>query len=186
MIRFIKLLSVVSIFTGINFIPPVAVAQAWDITPHVSAGLALADIDAGGFSNVAIQIKGGLDLNRFIGVEAEGAIGVNSQDLGNGITAELDSQYGIFGVLSLPIGENFKIHSRLGYMSYVRKTTSTFGEDSDRVEFPSIGFGANYFLGADKKNGIRFDVTTFLPSGSENESFFSDDTFLSLAYERRF
>lgn len=171
---------------------PVCV-QAGEITPHVSAGLALADIDNGGLDYTATILRGGVDLNRFLGAEVEGSFGISGSNFSDDASGSLKSQYGAFGVIGLPVGDNFKIYSRWGYMSYTREVEfdgNEFGQartSSNTSSFLAFGIGVQAMFGENHQNGVRFDATSFPPINSgDDEGFFDNDTFISLAYVRRF
>tara|TARA_R110000787_G_scaffold110809_3_gene219472 strand:+ start:5488 stop:6099 length:612 start_codon:yes stop_codon:yes gene_type:complete len=128
----------------------------------------------------AVTFGGGYDFNRFLGVEAEGAIGVvDGEDTISGFgpvivgppdnitgtadidsTFKLNSRYGVYAKAQYPVTDSLSIFGRVGFESrdydFTTKTTvvATDGAQAVFKRKSSISEDSVAFGG-----GVEFDVT---------------------------
>lgn len=153
-------------------------ASAQDGRTHIGGGVAHFDADGANFN--AIYLRGGFDVTEFFGVEAEGQIGVQDDEvnLGGGLTADVGLNYGVagFGKLQFPVSEQFSIFARAGY-AWAEFDASAAGltiqEDND-----GLAYGVGAELAFSGPNAIRFDYTRY--------DFEGEGNVWSIGYVRRF
>lgn len=144
-------------------------AYAQDSGVYVNIGAELYNDD--GSKSVNGLARLGYNLNEKFSLEGEGSVGLigDNEDYDDFII-----QYKVagFGRLKFPIGEQTEIFGRLGYF---------FGESEfSDGEGVAWGGGIEYFFNPNKKNSVRFDVTSL----EEKESF--DTVIASIVYAHRF
>jgi len=149
-----------------------AAAQDADSTGfYGSAGYALIDPRGAASKDLgAVNLRAGYQFNRYLGVEAEGAVGVDDARLtGPGVRGSygLDYSIGAYGVARYPVTERFDVFARAGVVHAKFKgkgqVGTTVARFSDKDEYFAIGAGAQFNI--DRKNGIRADYTRFEGDG---------------------
>ncbi|WBQ13899.1 porin family protein [Hyphomonadaceae bacterium BL14] len=153
-------------------------ASAQDGRTHIGGGVAHFDADGANFN--AIYVRGGFDLTAFFGVEAEGQIGIQDDEvaIGGGLTADVGLNYGLagFAKAQYPVSEQFSVFARAGYAWGEFDASAsglTIQEDNDG---PAYGVGAEWAFSG--PNAIRFDYTRY--------DFDGDANVWTLGYVRRF
>jgi len=135
------------------------------------------------------EVKIGYNFNKYFGVEAQGLIGLNSDEFILGPTTidrEVDYSVSAFAVARLPVTESFQIFARGGLHSTQISVDSTNSVTNGVIREGTIrrsstetglavGAGAQYDF--DKKNALRADYTYL--DGTNGET-------LSLGYIRKF
>ena len=129
----------------------------------------------------------GARLNRFVGIEAEGSIGVGSEEvdfLGEDFEISLEHQFGAYLVGFVPVSPNADLFARLGVgMSEFSVDSNVPGlNGSDDVQTWQWGLGGQYFW--DGVNGIRADYTRH--EVHDDEEFEDGIDVFSIAYVRKF
>lgn len=134
---------------------PAAFAQ--DTGLYGSLGAATFDGDG------AVQARLGTRLNTWFGVEGEVSAGVEDEGV--------DNQFGLFGVASAPVGENFELFARAGWARL----------DGNRGEGDGFayGAGAQWNLGSSGSDAIRGDYTRYETGDDTADGF-------SISYVRKF
>jgi len=129
-----------------------AMAQAQDHQVYGSIGYANVSVDP--ISLGALQGRLGVNFNDHFGVEGEAAFGISDDDI-LGIPVELSSEFGLFGVVRLPVSENVDIFARGGWAS------ANF--DVGGTEFDQDGgaYGAGVQVFFNESNGVRADYTRY-------------------------
>ncbi len=126
---------------------------------YVSGGYS--SIDLSDASPNALTVRGGFELNKYIGAEIEGSIGLGSDEIGpgSGIDLEIDHQIGGFLVGRLPVGEQFNILGRVGYVETdVSADIDQFNLNTSRVEQGvALGIGGEYMF--TENFGLRGEYT---------------------------
>ena len=113
------------------------------------------------------------------GAEVEGSFGVNDDDIGGGIDAEVDHSLAAFAVGRLPVGKRFNALARVGYHTTQIGVSDNIGSASD--DFDGIAYGAGLEYDFDNVNGVRFDYTRY----DLNDGAGTADS-LAATYLRRF
>lgn len=96
-------------------------------------------------------------LHRNFGIEAEGALGLGSSDIG-GVDVKMNHNVAAYAVVYWPAGDNFDLYARAGLGS--TEFEFDFGGGSvvtESFDGPVMGIGGQYFF--DANNGARMDVT---------------------------
>ena len=132
------------------------------ISYNASAGYT--GVSTSGADLGAIDLRLGADFGKFVGVEAEGAFGVNDANGSVGAAAtrlRLNSEYAAYGVARAPVLPNANLFARIGYGHSEVKATATLGGASASttagLDSWNYGVGGEYFF--DGKNGVRVDYT---------------------------
>lgn len=131
----------------------------------------------------AVTGRVGARLHRYFGVEAEGSVGVNDDDVTVGaVTGTTEEKFDVaaYGVATLPVTDRFDVFGRVGYGTTRIQTEVAGVSDSASTESVNYGVGANYYL--DGQNGLRADYTRRDFRGSASGEA---DTY-GLSYVRRF
>jgi outer membrane immunogenic protein len=156
-----------------------ALAQAQEGGMYGSIGYAATDRDDANLS--AIQGRFGVKLHPMFGIEGEGAIGIDDEDIGAGATVKLDHQLAAYGVGFVPLGDQFEVLGRLGYGNTQISVESPFGDADADANSWNYGVGAQFwFTGAD---AVRADWTRHNFDEDENDA---DLDVWSVSYVRRF
>ena len=111
----------------------------------------------------ALTVRGGYEFNDFIGIEAEGSFGLGDDDVivnGYEYTAEIETMFGAYGKLKIPVGRNVDLFARAGYanlsldesLSFYRNTIS----NSENHSGFAGGIGVQAFFGGN--HGVRVDL----------------------------
>ena len=128
---------------------------AWSQTmPYVTlGGTYLTDSEIG-----AATARAGVDIGQYLGVEAEGSIGVVDGDLG-AADVELDHMIAGFGRARMPISENFEGFVRGGYyFAEASVDTPAIDVELDDDDF-AAGAGVQWNFG--ERSALRADYTNF-------------------------
>ena len=135
----------------------------------------------------AIDLRAAANFGKYVGIEGEGAFGVNDQNgsVGNVSTKlHLNDEYAGYGVARWPVAPNGNLFARVGYGHSDVKATATSGVNSASatlgVDSFNYGVGGEYFF--DGKNGVRVDYTRF----DFQKSGAADADTWSVGYVRRF
>ena len=102
----------------------------------------------------AVVIRGGIEFNDFVGLEARGGMGVRSDERSGALGSvkyDLDHIYGGYLKLSAPVGEHFRPYVVGGYTEARGKVTVSSGggsvsRESDTVSDESFGAGVDLKL----------------------------------------
>lgn len=117
----------------------------------------------------AVNARGTYFFNRYLGAEAEVAIGVKDDDFGVG-KIELDNSLGAFGVVRAPIAERAELFGRVGYAkSEFNASVPGLGSASDDIDGVAYGVGGKLFL--TERVGLRADVTRYEGDNNEADAF---------------
>lgn len=97
-----------------------------------------------------ITLRGGIEFNEFIGLEARGAMGVRSDER-NSIKYDLDHLYGGYLKVSLPLAEHVRPYIIGGYTEARGKVTldtsiGSASRETDTVSDESYGAGIDFQL----------------------------------------
>lgn len=150
--------------------PAAASAQTADTGFYGSAGYAIISPKGAPSDLGAINLRGGYQFNRYLGVEAEGALGVDDGHFttGTGATAirgsyGLDWSIGAFGVARYPVTDKFDVFARAGVVHGEFKGKARSGTTTVRVSDNDELFagGAGVQFNFDDKNGLRADYTRY-------------------------
>jgi outer membrane immunogenic protein len=139
-----------------------AFAQTLPVLGQVtySASIGYADITTLGADLGAVNLRAGADFGKYLGVEAEGAFGVNQPYGDQALAAtqlHLNNQYAAYGVARLPVLDAANLFVRVGYGHTDLRVTSLTASVNNGLDSWNYGVGAEYFL--DGKNGVRVDLT---------------------------
>jgi opacity protein-like surface antigen len=137
-----------------------AFAQEPTLRP-VYGALGYTFIDGGNGANLgAATGRLGYRFNRFLGVEGEAAIGVDSDNSYIGSTrfnTKLKHSFAGYGVGYLPLTQQIELFGRLGYGTNRIRVSSPLGSASTSRESWNYGGGAQYNF--DALNGVRAEFT---------------------------
>ena len=127
---------------------------------------------------------GGYDINQFLAVEGELAIGIDDEEVSaGGFDANLGLNYlvGAYGKASYPLVETVSVYARAGIVNAeLEAEVSGPGGSASATESDTgyaLGLGADAFLG--DHGGIRFDYTRYDIEDLEADAF-------SIGYKFRF
>jgi hypothetical protein len=152
-------------------------ALAAPASAQVTGSLGYSAVDADDATLGAITGRLGWRSGYF-GVEGEVSGGI-SDDTVAGAKVELKHQFAGYGVLTVPMNENFDLFARVGYgQTKIEASAAGFSASGTENSF-NYGAGAQYFF--DGKNGIRGDYTRM-----DFENGGGDADVWSLSYVRRF
>ncbi len=132
----------------------------------------------------AISGHFGYDINQYLAVEGEGAIGVDDEEVsGGGISVDLGLNYlvGAYGKAKYPVTDALSLYARAGVVNAELELEVSGGGESASESASDTGFGiglgAQANLGA--RSGIRFDYTRYDIEDFEADAF-------SIGYAYRF
>lgn len=164
-----------------------APAIAQDTGFYADAGYSFIgiDTDVDGFSTDvdlgAIIGHVGYNFGPYFGAEAEGAFGVDDEDVSvGGFDASLSLNYliGAYGRVQYPLNDRVNLFARVGVVNAELEAEATgLGSDSDSETGAGFGAGADLFF--DAQNGVRLDYTRYDIEDLEADAF-------TIAYKRRF
>jgi len=128
-------------------------AMAQDSGTYINLG-----VDAVEFDSYNISAKLGYNINDYFAVEGQAAFGVIDDEI-DGVDFGVDSSFGAFGVVSLPVAENSELFARGGYhFTQVGGSSDGIGASVDTDGF-AFGAGGQYFFSAN--DGIRLEYTYY-------------------------
>lgn len=129
----------------------------------------------------AVTARVGARLTPYIGLEAEGSLGVGDEDVTGipGTTVELKHDLAAYVTGAIPVSPNLELFGRLGYGTTRVRAESVTLSQSDSQDSLNYGVGANYLF--DGRNGVRADWTRrdFRGDGGEADVW-------TVGYVRRF
>ena len=110
------------------------------------------------------------------GIEGEAALGIGEQTKGTGASREaskLSSEFGVFGVATAPLSDNFSVFARAGYANVDIKNTLGTGSTATHASYSEGGlaYGAGATWNWDDMNGMRFDYTHYDTNIASTASF---------------
>ena len=127
----------------------------------------------------------GYDLGSFLGVEAEGGLGINdAKDTFEGAEVEGGVNYslGVFGRANVPIGRSLRAYGRAGYVTTELEATASFAgasaTESDTFSGFAYGAGIELFRGNGGGFSLRGDYTRY-----EFDDGAADAIMLTLGYK---
>ena len=159
-------------------------ALAQETTPRpIYGNLGYTFIDGGNGANLgAATGRVGAKFGRYLGVEGEAAIGVDSDRSYIGstpINTKLKHSFAGYGVGYLPLSQKFDLFGRVGYGTNRLKISTPLASDSTSFESWNYGGGVQYHF--DDANGLRAEYTRY----DFNKGRGAADTW-GLSYVRRF
>jgi outer membrane immunogenic protein len=187
----VKLIIAAAAVAAVSAVSAPAFAQinAANFAPVTYEGsIGYTGIQVNGADLGAIDLRARANFGQYVGIEGEGAFGVNDQDGNVGSVAtklHLNSEYAGYAVVRWPVIANGNLFARVGYGHSDIKATATAlngqsasaSAGSDSVNY---GVGGEYFF--DGKNGLRVDYTRF---DFQNNNTKDADTW-SVGYVRKF
>lgn len=136
-------------------------ASAQSVPAQFYGNLGYSFIDGDSGVNLgAINARAGVQLHRYFGLEAEGAIGVDSDRAtvaGTTVTTKLRRSIGAYAVGFVPVTPQFDLLVRGGYGGSRIRATAPGAKITDNEDSWNYGVGAQYTF--DGKNGVRGDFT---------------------------
>ena len=135
------------------------------------------DVDLG-----AISGRLGYNFSEWLALEAEGAIGVEDEEVsGGGIDASIGLNYLIGGYVKgqVPLGERVNLYARAGIVQAELEAEVSGGgfSDSDSASETGAGYGAGAEFAVTEKFGIRGDYTRYDIEDIEADAFTVAATF---------
>ena len=134
------------------FVTTPAMAQGMGL--YANGGLTHVDASDMDISFEAVTVRVGSRFAPNFAVEGEGTFGFE-QDRLDGDIYELNSDFGAYGVVLLPMTENADLFARLGWG---RTTIEAAGEDMENDDV-RYGVGAQFFF--NETSGVRIDFTRY-------------------------
>lgn len=134
-----------------------AAAHAQTVQPYVGAGGLYLDGDGADYT--AALGRAGLDLGDYLGVEAEGAIGVEGDEIA-GFDTDLEHILAGYGRLRAPLGESFEAFGRAGYYT-AKVETDLPGGGSVSASDDDFAAGAGLEWSFAGRNSIRAEYTNY-------------------------
>ncbi|WP_019959971.1 porin family protein [Woodsholea maritima] len=141
---------------------------------HLGAGWSYFDQDVAKVH--AVTVRGGYDFNEYLGLEAEGSLGVTDETYsgsvtyaGNTATGSIDIKLkhtiAAFAKVQYPLNEQFSVFARLGYSRGKAEAdvdgtvngTAIKGSISDTSDGVAYGAGVEWAFAG--QNSVRFDYT---------------------------
>jgi hypothetical protein len=173
------LFAAASVAALVSVVPAIAQAQAAPTT-GVYGSVGYANVDGDGVNLGAIQGRLGYRMNSWLGVEGEGAIGIQDDDVdigGTDVNVDLKHQFAGYVVGFAPISENTDLLARFGYGTTKIKGSAGGVSASDDGSSWNYGVGAQHHF--DGVNGVRIDWTRHDFDGGNADVW-------SVAYTRKF
>lgn len=127
----------------------------------------------------SVTARAAARLHRYVGVEAEGSLGLGSSDIG-GVDLGMNHTVAAFVVGYWPVSENADLYARVGYGSTEFEGKFAGVTVTDSYSGVALGVGGQYFFEG-SNNGVRMDVTRH-----EYEELEGGFDAVSFAYVRRF
>jgi outer membrane immunogenic protein len=184
----VKSLVALAAVAAVSAVAAPAFAQTPSFSPVTYEGtVGYTGIHTNGADLGAIDLRAAANFGQYVGIEGEGAFGVNDQSgsVGNVATKlHLNSEYAAYGVARWPVIANANLFARLGYGHSDIKATATLrgvsASATTGVDSVNYGVGGEYFF--DGKNGVRVDYTRF----DFQKSGWQDADTWSVGYVRKF
>jgi len=169
-----------SLAAAVSCAPSLALAQdaAKDIGAYANLGYARAS--QSGIHLDAIDARLGYRLNKYLGVEGEGAFGVGNDSVRVGTATahvKLSHELAAYAVGFLPVGENADLFARVGYGTTKIKASAVGATASGSDDSVNFGVGGQYHF--DGVNGIRVEYTRFEYGDGHANAF-------GVSYSRKF
>jgi outer membrane immunogenic protein len=149
--------------------------------------VAYTGIDAKGADLGAVSLRARANFGQYVGLEAEGAFGVNdATGSDGGLSAKLhvNNEFAGYLVGRWPLTDKASLFARVGYGQTDIKASLSSGSSSAWGSFSqdsvNYGVGGEYLF--DGKNGVRVDYTRF---DFQNGALPDADTW-SVGFVRRF
>ena len=150
---------------------------------QVYGNLGYTFVDGGNGANLGVATgRIGAKLGRYLGVEGEAGIGVDSDRTYFGSTpvnTKLKHSFAGYGVGYLPLTQQFDLFGRVGYGTNRFRTSTPLVSNSSSVESWNYGGGVQYNF--DQANGLRAEYTRYDFNKGRGEA----DTW-GLSYVRKF
>jgi hypothetical protein len=138
-----------------------AMAQGLQVQPVTAYGnLGYSFVDAGSANLGAIHGRLGARFGQYLGLEAEGALGVDSDKsdiAGTTVKSDLKHSVAAYAVGFFPVTPQFDLFGRVGYGNTKIKASAAGVSASDDADSWNYGGGVQYFLTA--KDGLRGEYT---------------------------
>ena len=160
---------------------------------------------ADGFTDLALTGRAGVDIWRYFGVEAEGAVGFGSRRVIDTPEFERDAGYAWRGGLALrgrlPAGERTELFAKLGFgvigvdvksRAFRADGTTQFDLDGEDGElYGELGAGGVVWLGERGRDGVRLDIAyrafaDFSDGDDDGDGSNEGGVSLGLGYVRKF
>lgn len=129
-------------------------AQSMEARPYVNLGgtyLTEPEFAAG-------TLRGGVDFGDYLGVEAEGSMGLDGDDIG-GVETQMDHMLAGFGRVRAPFGEQLEGFVRAGY--YTMEASAEFGGVEVEADDDDFAAGAGLQWNFNEQHGVRADYTNY-------------------------
>lgn len=139
---------------------PAAHAQS-DSRAYGQIGVAGAKVNDETFE--ALNLGFGYNLTPHFALEADANVGMTDKEIdldGVKLKAKLDYTAGTYALYAFPVGEQFDIFARAGYMWSKTSLPVNTSSIKTSADGPAYGLGVRYFPGAGK-NGVRLDATHY-------------------------
>lgn len=177
-----------AVWAALLLAPAVAAAQpAAASGVYASGGYTLLDPRGQGDANLGtLTARAGYQFNRYVGVEAEGGLGVDSGHFSTGAGARgsysLDYSVGAFGVARYPVTHRIDVFARGGVVHARFKGKARIANNVARfgVKDEWLAGGAGVQFNVDGQNAIRGEFTRYEDNDSDDVSAWS------LSYVRKF
>lgn len=177
-----------AVWAALLLAPAVAAAQPAKASGvYATGGYTLLDPRGQGDATLgALTARIGYQINRYVGLEAEGGLGVDDGHFATGAGARgvygLDYSVGAFGVARYPVTDRLDVFARAGVVhakftgkARIANAVARFGV---KDEWLAGGAGAQFNI--DEQNAVRGEFTRYEDNDSDDVSAWS------LAYVRKF
>jgi hypothetical protein len=122
-------------------------------------GAGYSNFDTDGADIGALTARGTYFITPHVGVEGEASIGIDDDQVG-AANVELDSAFGAFGVVQMPVSERVDLFARAGYAtSDYNVDVPGLGSASGDDDGLAYGVGGKVFL--TERFGLRGDFTRY-------------------------
>jgi hypothetical protein len=151
-----------SLAVAVACAPSLAQAQDTATDSGVYVNLGYARASQGGIHLDAIDARLGYRINKYVGVEGEGAFGIGGDDVRVGTASahvKLSHEFAAYAVGFLPVAENADLFARIGYGTTKIKASALGAGASGSDESVNFGVGGQYHF--DGVNGVRVEYTRF-------------------------
>ena len=170
--------SVATLFVAAPALAQVAPAQVYGNVGYSHYG---ADLDGEDVTLGTIDARLGARFGQYVGVEAEGGLGVKEESIDTGfgdVDIKIKNKLSAYGVGFLPIAPNADLFARIGFGRIELEAEGFGATASDDDTAVSYGAGAQYFF--DGMNGVRAEYTRYeFDEGGDIDS-------LGVSYVRKF
>jgi hypothetical protein len=177
---------------------PVAESAAGATTPSHATGFYL-NLGLGGYgeadgndddykvSTDTASLRLGWQFNPSVGIEAEASSSIGDgeiQDTGVDGDFRLKSTLGAYLKLGGPVSRHVNMFARLGYRHEEGEVEIGGLKASGSEDFYAVGGGLEVDLSA--HNGLRFDITAYIPKGYDRDTFDVVGAAVDIAYVHHF